>query len=224
MPTSRIPALYTRLARDDAPPRIASTTPASTLAVRGSGVEGTAANGPHVLTVALEDYYHVGAFNRLIQRGQWYRFERRIERATERTLDLLDEYGASATFFVLGWVADTLPELVKQVTQRGHEVASKGYYHRNVRQLTPGEFRDDLARSREAIERAAGQRVRGYRVADQWFRPTESGNIVLKLKDPIPTKHLRRFRPVVRDGKPDENPPASLPTLTKIDHPVYTNE
>jgi polysaccharide deacetylase family protein (PEP-CTERM system associated) len=141
--------------------------------VRGSGVEGATANGPHVLTVALEDYYHVGAFNRLIQRGQWYRFERRIERATERTLDLLDEYGATATFFVLGWVADTLPELVKQVAQRGHEVASKGYYHRNVRQLTPGEFRDDLARSREAIERAAGHRVRGYRVADQWFRPAD---------------------------------------------------
>jgi polysaccharide deacetylase family protein (PEP-CTERM system associated) len=143
------------------------------LAQRGAGVEGAMATGPHVLTVALEDYYHVGAFNRLIQRGQWYRFERRIEHATERTLDLLDEYGAKATFFVLGWVADTLPELVKLVTQRGHEIASKGYYHRNVRQLTPGEFRDDLARSREAIERAAGQRVRGYRVADQWFRPAD---------------------------------------------------
>src|SRR5271154_2689118 len=73
MPTSRIPALYTRLARDDAPPRIASTTPASMLVVRGSGVEGATVNGPHVLTVAHEDYYHVGAFNRLIQRGQWYR-------------------------------------------------------------------------------------------------------------------------------------------------------
>jgi polysaccharide deacetylase family protein (PEP-CTERM system associated) len=143
------------------------------LVQRGAGVEGAQATGPHVLTVALEDYYHVGAFNRLIQRGQWYRFERRIENATERTLDLLDEYGAKATFFVLGWVADTLPELVKLVTQRGHEIASKGYYHRNVRQLTPGEFRDDLARSREAIERAAGQRVRGYRVADQWFRPAD---------------------------------------------------
>jgi polysaccharide deacetylase family protein (PEP-CTERM system associated) len=149
------------------------STPASMLAGRGAGVEGTATNGPHVLTIALEDYFHVGAFNRLIQRGQWYRFERRIERATERTLDLLDEYNARATFFVLGWVADTLPELVRQVTERGHEIASKGYYHRNVRQLTPGEFRDDLARSREAIERAAGQRVRGYRVADQWFRPAD---------------------------------------------------
>src|SRR5580692_10829128 len=88
--------------------------------------------GLHVLTIALEDYYHVGAFNRLIQRGQWYRFERRLEQSTERTLDLLDEYGVHATFFVLGWVADQLPELVRQVANRGHEIASKGYYHRNV--------------------------------------------------------------------------------------------
>jgi polysaccharide deacetylase family protein (PEP-CTERM system associated) len=137
----------------------------------GAPVVGDA--GTHILTVALEDYYHVGAFNRLIQRGQWYRFERRIEQATERTLDLLDEYGVHATFFVLGWVADQLPELVREVAHRGHELASKGYYHRNVRQLTPGEFRDDLARSREAIEMAGGQRVVGYRVADRWFRPSD---------------------------------------------------
>jgi polysaccharide deacetylase family protein (PEP-CTERM system associated) len=177
MPTFPKLLSHARLSRDDFSTRLRSAaTPGSMLAVRASGVEGDdsgRATGPHILTVALEDYYHVGAFNRLIQRGQWYRFERRIERATERALDLLDEYEATATFFCLGWVADTLPELVRQVAQRGHEVASKGYYHRNVRQLTPGEFRDDLTRSREAIERAAGQRVRGYRVADQWFRPAD---------------------------------------------------
>jgi len=138
------------------------------IAATASGDTGT-----HVLTVALEDYFHVGAFNRLIQRGQWYRFERRLEQSTERTLDLLDEYGVHATFFVLGWVADQVPELVRQVASRGHEIASKGYYHRNVQQLTPGEFRDDLARSREAIEHAGGQRVVGYRVADRWFRPAD---------------------------------------------------
>jgi polysaccharide deacetylase family protein (PEP-CTERM system associated) len=143
---------------------------------RSQGEIGTNASGDtgtHVLTIALEDYFHVGAFNRLIQRGQWYRFERRLEQSTERTLDLLDEYGVHATFFVLGWVADQVPELVRQVANRGHEIASKGYYHRNVQQLTPGEFRDDLARSREAIEHAGGQRVVGYRVADRWFRPSD---------------------------------------------------
>jgi polysaccharide deacetylase family protein (PEP-CTERM system associated) len=137
------------------------------------GANASGDTGTHVLTIALEDYFHVGAFNRLIQRGQWYRFERRLEQSTERTLDLLDEYGVHATFFVLGWVADQVPELVRQVANRGHEIASKGYYHRNVQQLTPGEFRDDLARSREAIEHAGGQRVVGYRVADRWFRPSD---------------------------------------------------
>src|SRR6516164_6770346 len=81
----------------------------------------------HVLTVALEDYFQVGAFNQLIQRGQWYRFETRLEKNTERALELLDRYQIKATFFVLGWVADHFPELIRRVAERGHEIASKGY-------------------------------------------------------------------------------------------------
>ncbi|MGA2382686.1 MAG: glycosyltransferase [Gemmatimonadales bacterium] len=127
----------------------------------------------HLLTIALEDYYHVGAFNRLIQRGEWYRFETRLERSARNTLDLLDEFGIHATFFALGWVADTLPELVREIADRGHEIASKGYYHRNIQQLSPTEFREDLARSREALQKASGQRILGYRVADLWFRPAD---------------------------------------------------
>jgi len=129
--------------------------------------------GRHLLTIGLEDYYQIGAFNRLIQHGEWYRFETRIERTTGHTLDLLDECGARATFFCLGWVADQMPELVRQVAERGHEIASKGYYHRSIRQMTPAEFRDDLARAREALQRASGQRILGYRVADAWFDPAD---------------------------------------------------
>lgn len=161
------------LARGHRPTRVRTVTPANTLAVGRSSVESVEGAPSHIATVALEDYFHVGAFNRLIQRGQWYRFERRLEHGTEHTLDLLDEYGVQATFFVLGWVADTMPELVRRVAERGHEIASKGYYHRNIRQLSPAEFRDDLARAREAIERASGQRVLGYRVADHWFQPAD---------------------------------------------------
>lgn len=124
----------------------------------------------HVLTVALEDYFQVGAFNRVIQRGQWYRFETRLERNAERTLALLDRHNVKATFFILGWIADQFPELVRKVAERGHEIASKGYYHRGISQMTPGEFRDDLLRSREALEHACGKKVIGYRVADSWFR------------------------------------------------------
>jgi polysaccharide deacetylase family protein (PEP-CTERM system associated) len=139
----------------------------------GGADSGTESADRHIITIALEDYYQVGAFNRLIQRGQWYRFEARAERGTMRTLDLLDEYGVRATFFTLGWIADRMPELVRAVADRGHEIASKGYYHHSIRQQTPDEFRDDLAQAREALESASGTRVLGYRVADEWFEPED---------------------------------------------------
>lgn len=127
----------------------------------------------HLLTIGLEDYYQVGAFNRLIQRGEWYRFESRLERNTHRVLELLEAHQQRATFFVLGWVADAMPELVAEVAARGHEIASKGYYHRSIRGMTPGEFREDLARARDALQRASGQRILGFRVADGWFGPED---------------------------------------------------
>ena len=124
----------------------------------------------HLLTVALEDYYH--NFERVIARSHWDRFEKRVERSTMRALALLDEFGIRATFFTLGWVASTLPELVREVANRGHEIASKGYHQRNLREMSPSEFRDDLARSREALEHASGQRVVGYR-APGWLKPSD---------------------------------------------------
>lgn len=127
----------------------------------------------HLLTVHLEDYFQVGTLRSVIPPQNWYRFETRVERNTQKTLDLLDEYGVKATFFALGWVADQLPEVIRQVAERGHEVASKGYYHRSIREMTPSEFRDDLKRSREAIERASGRKVYGYRTARGWFRPED---------------------------------------------------
>lgn len=126
-----------------------------------------------ILTVNLEDYFQVGAFNRYVQRGQWYRFESRLPVHAERTLDLLDRYQAKATFFVLGWLADHYPDIIRQVADRGHEIASRGYYHRHIHQLTPEEFRKDLARARVALERVCGRRVVGYRAADGWFGPED---------------------------------------------------
>ena len=127
----------------------------------------------NILTVAVEDYYQVGAFNQAVQLGQWHRFESRIERNTHKALDLLDRNGVKATFFALGWIADEFPEVIREISRRGHEVASKGYWHRSIRQMTPGEFRDDLLRSREALEKASGKRVLGYRVAHNWLHPAD---------------------------------------------------
>lgn len=127
----------------------------------------------HILTVNLEDYFQVGAFQRFIQSNQWQRYESRLKDQAERTLDLLDRYGAKATFFVLGRVAESCPELIRTIADRGHEIASRGYRWHDVRKLSPTDFREDLHRARLAIERASGQRVLGYRTAEGWFRPAD---------------------------------------------------
>jgi polysaccharide deacetylase family protein (PEP-CTERM system associated) len=127
----------------------------------------------HVLTVALEDYFHVTPLEGIVRQDRWNRFEMRLEASTRRVLDLLDECSARATFFVLGWVADAAPELVREVAARGHEVASKGYYHRDIRGLGRQAFREDAVRAREALEWATGTRVLGYRLAQQWLRPSD---------------------------------------------------
>jgi polysaccharide deacetylase family protein (PEP-CTERM system associated) len=127
----------------------------------------------HLLTVALEDYFQVGAFKQVIQTDRWYRFETRLERNTHRTLELLDQYDVKATFFVIGWIADRFPELVRKVIDHGHEVASKGYYHESIRQMSREQFKEDALRSREALEHACGKKILGYRMAHQWLRPCD---------------------------------------------------
>ena len=127
----------------------------------------------HILTVAIEDYYQGATFNRLIPRARWHRFESRLARNTATTLDLLDEYKLKATFFALGWVADAVPELIREVVARGHDIASKGYFHRSIREFSRDEFRDDTVRAREALERASGRQIDGYRVAQRWLRPED---------------------------------------------------
>ena len=147
----------------------APTSDFPALALRLPPVPG----GKHILTVALEDYFQVGAFNQFVHKDQWYRFESRLEQSAEQTLALLDRHQAKATFFVLGWIARRFPELVRRVADAGHEVAIKGYYHRSVREMTPGEFEQDCLRAREEVEGAAGRAVVGYRVADGWLAPAD---------------------------------------------------
>jgi polysaccharide deacetylase family protein (PEP-CTERM system associated) len=127
----------------------------------------------HILTVVLEDYYHVAPLKSVVTTDQWYRFERRVEANTRKTLDLLDEFGVSATFFVLGSIADEMPALVREVADRGHEIASKGYVHHCIRNLTPEEFRDDVVRSRDVLERASGHTIVGFRIGHRWLAPQD---------------------------------------------------
>jgi polysaccharide deacetylase family protein (PEP-CTERM system associated) len=123
----------------------------------------------HVLTVHLEDYFQVEPLSGAIPLRYWPRFDTRVERNVLASLDLLDECGAKATFFTVGWIADQAPDVVREVVRRGHEVASKGYYHRSIRQMSAEEFRADAVQSKRALEKATGQEVKGYRIARGWF-------------------------------------------------------
>lgn len=120
----------------------------------------------HLLAVLLEDYYHVGAFDYLIQRGQWTRFEARFEHNTRVALDLLDRFQAKVTFFSLGWIAERQPEIIQEITRRGHEIAL--YSNFDLQPENQAEFRDEVLRARESLEEASGKRVLGFRAAQRW--------------------------------------------------------
>ncbi len=117
----------------------------------------------HHLTVDVEEYFHVAAMERYLPRSHWAHMESRVVRNTEVLLDLLDEYRVQGTFFVLGMVARDHPELVRELARRGHEVASHGWDHRRLDDLTPEQFRDQARQSRALLEELAGEPVRGYR-------------------------------------------------------------
>lgn len=127
-------------------------------------LNGDAAPAPaNVFSVDVEDYFQVGAFEDLIRRDTWDSFERRVEANTERLLALCAEHGVLGTFFVLGWVAERCPGLVRAIAEAGHELASHGHDHRRVTEMDRDQFRQDVRRAKRAVEDAAGCEVLGYR-------------------------------------------------------------
>jgi polysaccharide deacetylase family protein (PEP-CTERM system associated) len=119
----------------------------------------------NALTIDVEDYYQVSAFESLVPFNNWEQYESRVERNTSRLLDLFDAQAIHATFFVLGWVAERHPDLVLAIHERGHEVASHGYAHQRVYTQAPEQFRIETQRSKRILEDIVGQPVLGYRAA-----------------------------------------------------------
>jgi polysaccharide deacetylase family protein (PEP-CTERM system associated) len=123
------------------------------------------------MSIDVEDYFHVSVFDGIVPRSTWDSLESRVCRNTERLLDIFDEHGIRSTFFVLGWVADRHPHLVRAIVHRGHEVASHGYAHRLVYDQTPAAFREDVRRAKRTIEDAAGAAVGGFRAPSYSITP-----------------------------------------------------
>jgi polysaccharide deacetylase family protein (PEP-CTERM system associated) len=117
----------------------------------------------NALSVDVEDWFQVGAFETTINRAGWESCVSRVEHNTDAVLALFDEAGVKATFFTLGWVAERYPGLMRRIVDAGHELASHGYDHQRVFRMTPDQFRDDLKRTRDLLEQASGTAVIGYR-------------------------------------------------------------
>ena len=119
----------------------------------------------NAMTVDVEDYFQVSAFERYIKREEWDNLPCRVENNTNRILDMFSSTGIKGTFFVLGWVAERYPQLVRRVVKEGHELASHGYNHIRVTEQTAAEFRVDIKKTKALLEDIAGCQVRGYRAA-----------------------------------------------------------
>jgi len=119
----------------------------------------------NALTIDVEDYFHVSAFAASIDRRNWDQYASRVTGNTQTLLNMLAEHDTRATFFVLGWVAERHPELVREIASQGHEVACHGYSHQLVYRQTPEVFLDETRRAKDLLEQIIQKPVLGYRAA-----------------------------------------------------------
>ena len=117
----------------------------------------------HLFSIDVEEHFQVSAFERYVDRGSWPEHESRVVANTDRLLELLARHSARATCFIVGWVAERHPDLVRRIAAAGHEVASHSYWHRRVTTLTPEEFRDEIRSSKAILEDIVGTAVVGFR-------------------------------------------------------------
>ena len=117
----------------------------------------------NAMTVDVEEYFTVQNLDGIVPRERWPAQPMRSDEQTRRLLDLFEAHGIRATFFVLGWVAERQRNLVREIHERGHEVAAHSYWHRLVFEMSPQEFREDLIKVRDLLEDIIGAKVTGYR-------------------------------------------------------------
>lgn len=119
----------------------------------------------NAMTVDVEDYFQVSAFEGHIKKNDWDSLECRVRGNTEKILNIFNETNVKATFFMLGWVAERYPDLVRLIVDNGHELASHGYDHTRVIHQNQKEFRSDVEKTKKILEDLAGIAVKGYRAA-----------------------------------------------------------
>ena len=161
----------------------------------------------NALTIDVEDYYHVAAFNKVIKPSEWAGISSRFGKNTRHLLDLFDKYEIKATFFVLGWCAERDPELIKEIARQGHEIASHGYSHQLVYTQSQSEFRKETALSKNILEDIVSKPIKGYRAAS--YSITNKSLWAIDILAELGFEYDSSIFPVVHDrygipGSPEE--------------------
>lgn len=151
----------------------------------------------NAMTVDVEDYFHVAAFEKNIAPINWSNLELRVEKNTYRLLELFSQHNIKSTFFTLGWVAERCPNLIKAIVEQGHELASHSYAHQRAFTQTQQEFRDDLSKSKQILEDASGQAIIGYRAPS--FSINDSNTWVYDILIELGFKYSSSTYPVEHD-------------------------
>jgi polysaccharide deacetylase family protein (PEP-CTERM system associated) len=158
----------------------------------------------HALTFDIEEHFQVSAFWTSERRREWDKLESRVECNTMKVADILASRSTRATFFILGWVAERHPHLVKDIAQCGHEIASHGYDHELVSDQTPEIFREDIRRSKNILEDLIGREVVGYRAPSFSITPETEWAIEILVEEGFQydSSIYDRFRRSSGTGKP----------------------
>ncbi len=175
------------------------------------------------LTIDVEDYYHVSAFEHIIGHKKWDSFSSRIVTNTKVILDIFEQHGVKATFFVLGWIAEKFPHLVKNIHSSGHEIGCHSYFHRLIYNLTPEEFRSDTAKTKDILEQVTGSPVTGYRAPS--YSITKESLWALDILEELGFKYDSSIFPIFHDRYGIINSPRfeyELPNNTMREYPITT--
>ena len=176
------------------------------------------------LTIDVEDYFQVAAFEDIIQPESWDSMDFRAEKNTDCILTILDQYQVKATFFIVGWIAEKCPELVKKIATAGHEVGCHSYWHRKIYDLTPEEFREDTKRAKDILEEITGRKILGYRAPS--YSITKKSLWALDILEELGFEYDSSIFPIYHDNYGIPDAPRfkyKLPNHDMMEYPISTS-
>ena len=175
------------------------------------------------LTVDVEDYFQVAAFENNVSADEWDQYECRVAANTHAILDLFAANQVKATFFIVGWIAERYPDLVLEIDSQGHEIGCHSYWHKKIYDLTPAQFREDTLKAKEILEQIIGKPIQGYRAPS--YSITRKSLWALDILADLDFRYDSSIFPVYHDnyGIPDAPRfPYSLEEQGMMEFPIST--